>query len=139
MNILEASNKLFVWYSTNTSFNIKRDFTKLVPISLDVEDDKASLSLALSEFIDNKLVREKNGYFILQQSFENFTQKVELSPSVCIAVSSIINKFCSLMKNEVDKTEAKNIKEKDIVNLLNIISAVTEVASSSQETKKENE
>ena len=31
MNILEASNKLFEWFSENDSVNIERDFSKILP------------------------------------------------------------------------------------------------------------
>ncbi len=136
LTINDSSNRLFAHFSNNNSFNLKRDFLKLVPITLCEADDRASVQLALNEYVENKLVKEFNGYFILIQPFDSFVQNIPVHPATATGISSVINRYCEMIQNKSEEASAKNILERDLINLLNIISNLAE-SSAPKEDKTE--
>ena len=122
MTILEASNKLFEFFSKNHTYCTSKNFHDLVLISDEKELEIATVELALREMEKNELVSiaELDGekYYILARPLESFEQSVQLSYPIAYMVASTLNEFCELINDYTDVAEVGNITEKDIRNLV---------------------
>lgn len=139
MTINEASNKLFVWFSENESMNID-SFSDKESFFGDKKFSKvnvAALIGALEEFekmdIIKKIVVENETIYILQKSFNSFEQTIKLSVNTCGNIAELINGFCEILKNETDKSDPKNITEKDIKNLATITANLLKLQTEKKE------
>ena len=139
MTINEASNKLFVWFSENESMNID-SFSDKESFFGDKKFSKvnvAALIGALEEFekmdIIKKIVVENETIYILQKSFNSFEQTIKLSVNTCGNIAELINGFCEILKNETDKSDPKNITEKDIKNLATITANLLKLRTEKEE------
>ena len=118
MNVLEASNKLFEWFSENDSVNIKRDFSKILPDEEQSEENVACLTAALQDFATNEHIKYNNNYWILKKPFSSFEQSVALNPATALSIAHLINGFCEVVGDNLDYCDASNITEKDINNVI---------------------
>ena len=118
MNILEASNHLFEWYTENNSINFKKDFKKIFPKMEDTEKNLVVFLLALEEMQKNELVASKGDYWILKRPFSSFEQNAKISPATALSIAQLVNGFCTVTGNEADYCDASDIKEKDINNVI---------------------
>jgi len=118
MNVLEASNKLFEWFSENDSVNIKRDFSEILPDEEESEENVACLTAALQDFATNELIKYNNNYWILKKPFSSFEQSVALNPATALSIAHLINGFCEVIGDNLDYCDASNITEKDINNVI---------------------
>ena len=124
MTLLEAQNKLIKLFEENDTFNLKRDFKKIVPISTNKElndnEDQAILVAALASM--ESLVRKqdfgKETYYILFKPLSSYSQTVELGAGTIAAITKVINDFCDANEDKVNIVNPLNITEKDIQNLL---------------------
>ena len=139
MTINEASNKLFVLFSENESMNID-SFSDKESFFGDKKFSKvnvAALIGALEEFekmdIIKKIVVENETIYILQKSFNSFEQTIKLSVNTCGNIAELINGFCEILKNETDKSDPKNITEKDIKNLATITANLLKLRTEKEE------
>jgi hypothetical protein len=138
MTILDASNKLFLWFSERESFNInehsdKEDFFESKKFS---KTDLAALIGALDEFekmeVIKKIEVDGQAIYILKKSFESFEQTIKFSPETCRSISEFINGFCDMIKNETDRCDVKNVTEKDVKNLLMIATNLLKLEASKE-------
>jgi len=118
MNVLEASNSLFEWFSENDSVNIERDFSKILPEEKKSAESVACLSAALQDFENSELIKCNNDYWILKKPFSSFEQSVKISPTLALSVAHLINGFCEVVGNDLDYCDASDITEKDINNTI---------------------
>ena len=122
MTVLEASERLFEWFSENDYFVLSEDFARVNPISDSVEKDKAVFVLALADLVSNDLVSsgelENEICWILKKPFTAYEQNVPLSPPVAMALSQLINSACDEFGDDTDYCSSSNIQEKDIRNLI---------------------
>ena len=102
MNVLEASNKLFEWFSENDSVNVERDFLKILPEEKKSTENVACLSAALQDFEKSELVKCNNDYWILKKPFSSFEQSVKISPQLALSIAHLVNGFCEVVGNDLD-------------------------------------
>jgi hypothetical protein len=118
MNVLEASNNLFEWFSENDSVNIERDFSKILPEEKKSEENVACLSAALQDFEASELIKCNNDYWILKKPFSSFEQSVKINPSLALSIAHLVNGFCKVVGNDLDYCDASDITEKDVNNVI---------------------
>ena len=126
MTISEARSALFDWFEKNESFSLERDYSKLILIT-DCEDQekKAGVDCALRDFVDAEFLKvseyEGISYFFLVKPFSSYEQDITLNAETCAAVSRSINDFCEVLDDNRDWCDPRNVREKDVFNLTNII------------------
>ena len=122
MTILEASERLFDWFSENDYFVMNENFSHVIPISDCVEKDKAALSLALEDLQANDLLLSSDladdKCWVLKKPFTSFEQNVTISPPVAMALSQVVNSACQEFGDDTDFCSPSNVQEKDIRNLI---------------------
>lgn len=118
MNVLEASNKLFEWFSENDSVNIERDFSKILPEEEKNKENIACLTIALEDFEGGELIKQSNDYWILRKPFSSFEQSVKVSPALSLSVAHLVNGFCEVAGSNSDYCDASDINEKDLNNVV---------------------
>src|SRR3990167_554456 len=131
MTILDATNKLFEWFSKNDVFRLtsmpdkKDDLNQVVLITENPESDRAVFLAALDEIEKADIIRKKavdfNVYWILTKPLSHYEQTVAISPHTAFYIAEIINKFCDILKDDNDRCNIMKISEKDIRNLGGII------------------
>ena len=118
MTIIDATNKLFDWFSDNDSFCMADDFQKLVLVTESRERDESSIKLALQNLQESHLVKQDGNYWILNRPFQQWEQSVGINGPVSTAISKTINDFCDLIDDQTDRCDASDLKEKDIRNIV---------------------
>lgn len=135
MDIVSSSNKLWIWFSTNDSFQLKDnekekdDFDKLILLSENPNGERASIICALSEFEKANLVQSlkyrTSTIWTLRRPFSSIEQTISISSNTIKAIADVINHFCQTINNNTDLCNATQITEKDIKSLLYIIMHLT--------------
>ena len=122
MTILEASERLFKWFSENDYFDMEFDFIRVNPITETKEKDIAALTLALEDLEKNDLIGSKTiddkTCWILKKPFAAYEQNITLTPPTSMALSQIINTACEAIGDDTDLCDPANVQEKDVRNLL---------------------
>ena len=135
MNISQASELLFDWFKNRESFCISDNFHLLVGDSNSNElifkkESAASVICALEDFENLEIVKstEVSGekIWVLKKNFDSYTQTVELPPSTCCAMASIINTFNKATDSQSQECDPKNISNADVETLIIIMSALVE-------------
>ena len=76
MTVLEVSEKLYGWYAENDVFLAEKDFKKIIPLSEDIDVDKACLEAALEELEKHEMiVKKEHGdkeFWILKRPYSSF-------------------------------------------------------------------
>jgi len=120
MTILDASSKLFEWFSLSDKFNFEEDIQKIVPKAK--KEEKAAIKCALGEFETLDIVKRteinSEEYWILKKSFQTFEQDVTISPKTSMLICQLTNAFCKILGVEDEECDPKNIKDVDINNLI---------------------
>ena len=132
MTIFEASSDLFRWFKDHDSFVMEEDFQDLVLITEDKEREMASILAGLKhlesmELIKKQLVGERE-IWLLNKSFAQFEQTVELSADTCSVIAEVLNNFCDLIEDKTDYCDPTAICEKDVRNLLLIYEQTKKIA-----------
>ena len=126
MTVVDASVKLYAWFSDNDSFCLDTDEEKFFKSNkrkkYNRREEVSSINCALQELrgmnlIDCSNVEEKE-VWVLKKSFSSMTQTLELSPETCLSLTQIVNGFCEALGNNKDKADPSSIKEDDIKNLI---------------------
>jgi hypothetical protein len=129
MNVLEASERLFGWFSENDYFTMEEDFSQVNLISDTPDKDKGVYRIALNELEQNELIAnvpiEDKECWVLKKPFTAFEQSVTISPPVAMGLSQVINAACDKFGDDTDYCSPANIQEKDVRNLLLLYSHVT--------------
>ena len=122
MTILDASLRLYEWFSENDTVVMPTDFKQLVLISEHESRDKACFLAALKDLEKQQMVvrEEQDGivFWILKQPFASFEQDVKIGAHICKGIAEEINLFCENIQDDTDKCDITNITEKDIMNLI---------------------
>jgi len=131
VTVFDAEIELYKWFNENHSFEITRDFGKIILVSDRPEDDKAAILVALREFENSGIALpetwENKKYWVLKTAFEAVPQNVSINSSAALAIANLINNFCEVTGDISDKCDPKSINERDLINLISICSfAVTE-------------
>ncbi len=122
MTTLEASHLLFEWYRKNDSFESTRDFSKVILISENEDEEKALLDSALDGLEKVGLLKaqefKKKKYWFLAKPVGAFEQTVSMNGEVAGELALIINDFCVSIKDDTDYCDPVNISPKDLKNLI---------------------
>ena len=141
MTILEASIKLIEWFRTNESFELSSDFIKIIPITITKREDLAALKCALKNLTEANLVGKETvdniEYHILNKPLESIEQTINVSFPVALEISKTINSFCERMKIQEDICDYKNIREKDLKNMVYLLNNFLKHQEESSEGDKE--
>lgn len=126
MTTIEASIKLFDWFSESDYFNYPKDCQKLLNIyenDYDVLPIKAALAnLQESKIVTSETDKAGNFIYFLNRKLHENDQSLELNYSVAFEIAHTINVFCEeTLKDTSDICNPCEIKQKDILNLLHII------------------
>ena len=129
MTVVDATNMLFDWYSENDSFELEKDFMRIIPVTDTPEEDRSAFLCALDGFEQNMFVKsvEYKGArrWILAKPYESYEQTVTVGPDTCQGVALIINSMCDTIGQDTDRCEVTNIVEKDIRNLVGLTNYMT--------------
>jgi hypothetical protein len=129
MTVLEASERLFNWFSENDYFTMEEDFSRVNLISDTPNKDKGVYKIALKELEQNELIAsvpiEGKDCWVLKKPFSAFEQNVTISPPVAMGLSQVVNAACDKFNDDTDYCNPASVQEKDIRNLLLLYSHVT--------------
>jgi hypothetical protein len=124
VTVFDAEIELYKWFNENHAFEIGRDFHKLVMITDDLEDDKAAVLAALKEFQENGLIScqawEDRDYWVLKKIFDALPQTVTINSYTSASIANVVNGFCGILGDDVEKCDPKSITEKDLLNLVTV-------------------
>lgn len=138
MTVLDATSKLYIWFTKNDFF-CEEDFLKILTISEHPEADRASLLVALEEFEKSLMVKKstykKKDFWILTKSFESFNQTLNIAPSTALIISKIINSYREDFKIKDNYCDPNNIQEGDIKSILTILSEFASANFDKNKTK----
>lgn len=145
MTIWDASIKLYAWYAEHHSFCLDTDEKKLLEgvkrKKFERKEELAAIKCALEELktLDMVACSSVDGQevWVLKKGFETLSQTISLSPETCHSISVIVNGFCDLVGNSVEKSDPKEINEADIKNLLFVSSYLMDNQTPNADTNKE--
>lgn len=125
MTTIEASIKLFDWFSSSDYFNYPKDCQKLLGV-FENDYDFLPIKTALSNLQESKIISseldKENTIYFLNKKLNQAEQSVELNYSVALDVANTINWFCNeIAKDESAVCDPSSITQKDIYNLTYII------------------
>ena len=121
MTVQEAVSLLIEHFTSNDSFDIKKDLPSLAVVCSSKEEKKEIFSLALLELEQENILRKGEEKWYLLKPFDSITQQVPISPRTSIEISNIINSFCESLEDFKDYCDPLEISEKDIFNLTLIV------------------
>jgi len=126
MTTLEASLKIFKWFSENDYFNFPKDLNKLLVVHED-ENDKFPVVAALNNLLsENVIARETNlegdKVYFLNRKFEQMEQEIQINGLLACNIADRVNWFCQeIMKDEAEMCDPKEVKTKDLWSILHIL------------------
>ena len=126
MTVFEAGGHLYEWLSKNDSYNQNKDYNKLILVSDTPEADRAAISLALDNFKELNIAKDKevegDTYWVLNKKYESNIQNVEISATSARRVYNLVKLYIDTAGLE-DKYECDplNIQQKDIEILMDSI------------------
>ena len=121
MTVQEAVSHLIEHFTSNDSFDIKKDLPSLAVVCSSKEEKKEIFSLALLELEQENILRKGEEKWYLLKPFDSITQQVPISTRTSIEISNIINSFCESLEDFKDYCDPLEISEKDIFNLTFIV------------------
>jgi len=125
MNVADATNELFKFYLKNDTFELGKNFHDVILISEYPEEHKAALLSALSQMEETGLVKRQSfggkDYHTLTVPLDSWEQQVPLGGDTAAQVGAEINEMCEQIDDTRDYCDCTSVREKDILNLVNII------------------
>lgn len=126
LTIIDCVVKLVNYFSQNNTFHLK-NYRELLGITEnEPKEDKALIELALDELENNNVIKKtlinKEVVAFLKKPIDNIDQQIVVSHQTASIISQKINFYCEFFKNNRDYCNPLSLKEKDIINLINIIS-----------------
>jgi hypothetical protein len=129
MTVVDATNMLFDWFSEHDSFELEKDFMKIIAVTETPEEDRSAFLCALDGFEQNAFVKsveyKEARRWILAKSYSSYEQTVTVGPETCQGIAIIINSMCDSLGDQTDRCEVTNILEKDIRNLVGLTNYMT--------------
>ena len=124
MTVVDATGRLFEWFSEHDSFELEKDFMKIMDVVESPERDKSAFLAALATFEQSDFVKvaEYKGVkrWVLVKKYDAFDQSVTVGPETSRGVAVILNTFCDVLGDRADYCDVTNIVEKDIRNLVGL-------------------
>jgi hypothetical protein len=138
MTTLEASLKLIDWFSENDYFNFPKDLNKLLVIH-ENENDKFPVIAALKNLLEENIIaieEDLNGdkIYFLNRKFEQMEQEIKINGALACNIADRINWFCQeVIKDESEICNPKEIKSRDLWNILHVLDFLKKSVDSKQE------
>ena len=124
MTVVDATNKLFEWFSEHDSFELEKDFIKIMNVVEWPEEDKSAFLGALATFEENGFVKmieyKEVKRWILAKKYGAYEQNVALGPETSQGIALILNTMCDVLGDQSDYCDSTNIVERDIRNLVGL-------------------
>lgn len=126
MTTLEASLKLFSWFSDNDYFNFPKDLNKLLVIH-ENENDKFPVIAALKNLSEESILDSAENssgekIYFLNRKFEQIEQEIKINGALACNIADRINWFCQeVIKDESEICDPKEIKSRDLWNILHVL------------------
>ena len=118
---MEASQKLWEYFSTKPSFLLEENFKEIIPISENEDSDKAGILAALEDMekVEVVKIQEYNDkkYYILKRPIESYDQTVTITYQTAYMIGTVVNEFCEKIKDHTDACDLANLTEKDLRNV----------------------
>jgi hypothetical protein len=141
MTVLDATMELFTFFQSNDCFEINKDFSAVVQITDNPEQDRAAVQCALEEMEEFGVLRhhesDSTTHYILKKSLDSNEQEVKIAPMTAVGVSKAINGFCHIIEDYKDECDPLAIEEKDIQNLVFIVGFLAHQGAQQEEEQKE--
>ena len=120
MTVLEATSALYGWFSENDSFNMEKNFIKLIPITETPDEDRAAIDCGLRNWEDMKMIQKNGDYWVLLRKLSTLEQSITINADIAIIISSFTSKYAELIQDNSYVCDPLNIQEKDIQALLGL-------------------
>jgi hypothetical protein len=124
MTVIDATGKLFEWFSEHDSFELEKDFMKIMEVVESPERDKSAFLAALTTFEQSDFVKmveyKEVKRWVLVKNYEAFEQAVTVGGETSRGIATVLNTFCDVLGDQTDHCDATNIVEKDIRNLVGL-------------------
>ena len=120
MTVFEASTALFLWFSENDSFNMKKDFSKVVLVTESPEEDKAAVELGLKKWEEMNMVEKSGDYWVLAKKLTAMEQTVTINSETALMISTFTSKYAELLNDTSYECDPGAIQEKDVQALLGL-------------------
>lgn len=143
MTLVDVTNKLFDFFGENDIFDPEKDMYKIFPSSENKDIDKA---LALQALDDLELItiikkikypKEDKYFWVLKQPLHFYEQTIKIDPTLALEIFTVLNVFKQISDNETLVCDLKDIKPKDIRNLVLLLSSMLE--KESEDVKEEGD
>jgi hypothetical protein len=136
--IVEYVVLLLNYFENNSIFELS-NYRQLLGITdKDPDQEKTMVLLALQELEKNDVIRslvnKKNQIWALFKPLSSVNQNLDIGYSLASKIAETINYYCHEFKTMTDFCDPKNIKEKDILNLLVVINYLRTKNNGSQQT-----
>jgi len=126
MTTLEASLKIFNWFSENDYFNFPKDLNKLLVVH-DNENDKFPVVAALNNLLSENIIACETNLagdkvYFLNRKFEQMDQEIKINGALACSIADRVNWFCQeVIKDESEMCDPKEVKTRDLWNILHIL------------------
>jgi hypothetical protein len=133
MTVLDASMKLYEWFSVNDSFHISKNSGELLGKKHAEDEEKAAIECSLAEFSEMGIVSasklENPKIWVLKRDFKSLEQTIKLTPETCLSIAQIVNGLCKVIGNETELADPKSITDKEIKTLIGVCATLMEMQS----------
>ena len=122
MTVFEATANLYNWFSENDTFNMDKNFSKVVLLTETPEEDKAALELGLKRWEEMSMIEKSGDYWVLSKKLSTMEQNISIGCDVAAVISEFTTKYAELINDNSYACDPMDIKEKDIQALLGLCS-----------------
>ena len=120
MTVFDATTLLYGWFSNNDSFNMERDFLKLVTLTENPDEDKAAVNCGLRKWEELNMVDRDGEYWVLTKKLSSLEQTLTITADSALIISTFTSKYADVIKDDTYLCDPCNIQEKDLQYLLGL-------------------
>ena len=124
MTVVDATGRLFEWFSEHDSFELEKDFMKIMEVVESPERDKSAFLASLATFEQSDFVKmveyKEVKRWVLVKKYDAFEQAVTVGPETSKGIAMVLNTVCEVLGDQSDYCDVTNIVEKDIRNLVGL-------------------
>jgi hypothetical protein len=132
MTVLEATSRLFKFFSEGEYFEMGEHFKDVVLISEDRGLEEAIVGAGLDALEDMGVTVKKESkdkvYWILKKPLAYYEQKVEVAPDTALHIATVLNEVCEKLGNVNELCDPTSITDKDLANLVTLANGVFSAA-----------
>ena len=122
VTVLEASGKLYIWFTENDSFLMEDNFSSAVVVTVDEEADKACFLCALESMekeagIVKKTRLNEKDYWFLRQPLQSIEQDLTISFETITMICAMLEDLSAINGVRVN-FDPSSISERDLQEVL---------------------